>query len=948
MKNLIFLLLIIALSATAVSQHAYWQQQLHYIIDVQLNDNEHSLDGFLKLRYLNNSPDTLRFIWFHLWPNAYKNDRTAFSEQLLENGRTDFYFSSREQKGYINRLDFRTNNHTLTTEDHPLYIDVLKVYLAKPLTPGEETELTTPFHVKLPYNFSRGGHVDQSYQITQWYPKPAVYDKNGWHPMPYLDQGEFYSEFANYDVRITLPENYVVAATGELQNDEEKKWLRQRGGPLVKINPGKKFLAKPVKKSEIPKTNSVISSSSKTKTLQYLQNNVHDFAWFADKYFGVKYDTILLSSGRVIDAYSYYSSAGEKWWKNSMGMIRDAVHFRSALIGEYPFNVVSAVEAPIGFEGGMEYPTITSISPLPDEKSLDITIGHEIGHNWFYGILASNERQFPWLDEGVNTYYDKRYQEWKYGGDQSRENKSLFISKKLPDNEDLLAINSLAKIKKDQPINTPSADFSETNYSVVAYAKAAYTFQQLEKYIGKDLFDASIKSYYQEWKFKHPQPEDFIMDMEKNSGKDLTAFKKALTTSGQILPYEPTHKKIKPTFLFDLRNTHEISYINFIPALGVNKYDGTMLGVLIHNFNMPAENFQFFAVPLYATGSKQFNVLSGAAYTWYPSDGIQKIEAGLGYSRFSTLKGIDSNGTTITGGFSKVVPSLRLTFPNHSARSTIEKWIEWKTFLIGEKGFEYLLKTADSLYYPSIGKTQNRYLNQLTYSITDYRALYPYDINIQIQQGEGFYRASATTNYFLNYAGSGGASVRFFAAKFGYLGTKSTEKEFETIVYQPKLTAVRGDEDYTYSNYFMGRNETDGFASQQVMMRDGGLKIRTDLFQGLQGRSDNWIAAINLNTTIPASILPKSIPLRIFLDVGSYANAWKKDAVTRRFLFVGGLQVSLIKGLVNIYAPLVYSSEFSDNLKTVPEENKFFRKISFSIDIHRFNLRKLSNNKFPY
>ena len=204
LKRTLFFLLVCILHKSAISQ-AYWQQQTNYRIDVQLNDADHSLDGFLRLQYINRSPDTLSFIWFHLWPNAFKNDRTAFSEQLLQNGRTDFYFSNREDKGYMNRLDFRTAGTSLRMEDHPLYIDVVKVYLAKPLYPLQEVEITTPFHVKIPKNFSRGGHTGRSYQITQWYPKPAVYDRKGWHPMPYLDQGEFYVEFGDFDVRITVP-----------------------------------------------------------------------------------------------------------------------------------------------------------------------------------------------------------------------------------------------------------------------------------------------------------------------------------------------------------------------------------------------------------------------------------------------------------------------------------------------------------------------------------------------------------------------------------------------------------------------------------------------------------------------------------------------------------------------------------------------------------------------
>jgi hypothetical protein len=190
--------------------------------------------------------------------------------------------------------------------------------------------------------------------------------------------------------------------------------------------------------------------------------------------------------------------------------------------------------------------------------------------------------------------------------------------------------------------------------------------------------------------------------------------------------------------------------------------------------------------------------------------------------------------------------------------------------------------------------------------------------------------------------------MRVFAAKFGYIGEKTLSKQFRTQVYQPKLTAVRGNEDYTYSNYFIGRNENDGLLSQQIMMRDGGLKLRTDLFQGLQGRSDNWIASMNLNTTVPKGLIPFNPPIKIFLDAGTYADAWKKGATTNRFLYVAGLQLSLFKDLLNIYAPVLYSKEFRDNLKTVPDENTFFKKISFSIDVHRFNIRKATGNKVPF
>ncbi len=184
----------------AFCQTNYWQQEQHYTIDVKLNDVDNSITAFEKIVYINHSPDTLRFIWFHLWPNAYKNDRTAFSEQLLRNGSNDFYFSNEEARGYINQLDFKVDDSTATVVEDSAYIDILKIMLPKPLPPKDSVGITTPFHEKLPYNFSRGGHVFQTYQLTQWYPKPAVYDSRGWHPFPYLDQGEFYSEYGSFDV----------------------------------------------------------------------------------------------------------------------------------------------------------------------------------------------------------------------------------------------------------------------------------------------------------------------------------------------------------------------------------------------------------------------------------------------------------------------------------------------------------------------------------------------------------------------------------------------------------------------------------------------------------------------------------------------------------------------------------------------------------------------------
>ena len=224
-KNFLFLLLISSLFSGVIPED-YFQQHVEYDIDATLNDNDHTLSAHLTLKYTNNSNDTLHFIWFHLWPNAYKNNKTAFAKQKLRLGSTNFFYSEEKNRGFIDNLMFEVNNEKVNWEFHKDWIDVAKVLLNHPLSPGETITISTPFFVKIPKVFSRLGHSGKHYEMTQWYPKPAVYDKDGWHEMPYLNMGEFYSEFGTFDVKITLPEDYVVMATGDLINGQkEYAWL---------------------------------------------------------------------------------------------------------------------------------------------------------------------------------------------------------------------------------------------------------------------------------------------------------------------------------------------------------------------------------------------------------------------------------------------------------------------------------------------------------------------------------------------------------------------------------------------------------------------------------------------------------------------------------------------------------------------------------------------------
>ena len=913
-------------------QQTYWQQKNDFKITVTLNDVDNSITGFEQIDYYNNSPDTLSFIWIHLWPNAYKNDRTAFSDQLLENGRTDFYFSPENKKGYINKLSFKVDKINAVTEDHPQHQDIIKLLLPQPLAPGKTMKIETPFYVKLPYNFSRGGHIKQSYQLTQWYPKPAVYDKDGWHEMPYLDQGEFYSEFGNFDIEITVPKNYIIAATGDLQNEDKELFLKEKSNSFQLQRD-----ITAVKKIPVP------TSSETLKTLKYKQNNVHDFAWFADKTFLIKQDTLQLASGKVINIFAYILPPNKTLWINSLSFIKKAILSKSQWLGEYPYNIVSVVDNASPTSGGMEYPTITLLTAGASESALESVINHEVGHNWLQGILATNERQYPWMDEGMNSFYDLKYDETFATKNANSKDKNNFINIKITKYPEQNLLKTVIKLKKDQPINTVSERFSVLNYNLITYTKTALWLKKLEKELGIQTFDNVMHAYYEKWKFKHPTPQDFQVVAEEVSGKSVEKIFNLLNKKGEL--QTPQKKQVKLTGFFNLKGADKYHYLSLAPALGYNFYDKLMIGAVVHNYNLPPCNFQFVAAPLFATGTKKINGIGRLEYYWLPTGKGDKITLSLSGAKFTGGSFTDSANTKNPLQFSKLTPSLKYLFTNKNPRSQVKKFIQFKTFLINETGILFkkdIINNMDIITYPK----EQRYVNQLQFSLENNRVLYPFNAVIQGEQGDGFVRLNFTGNYFFNYADKGGLNVRLFAGKFIYTVDKSFTNQFRTDIYHLNMSGPKGFEDYSYSNYFVGRNEFDGFASQQIMSRDGFFKVRTDLLSSKIGKTDDWLGAVNLTTSIPKNInplelLPVKIPVKLFCDIGTYAEAWQKNSSTGRFLYDAGFQISLFKNVLNIYLPLVYSKVYSDYFKSTITEKRFVKNISFSIDIQQLSLSKL-------
>ncbi len=511
MKKLLLFLLLSSIFTSTQAQK-YFQQAVNYRINVTLDDVSHTIKGDIIIEYENNSPNRLDSIWMHLWGNAFKNQNSAFAKQKLRSGDTKFYFAKDSDLGYYTDLDFSVYGQKIDWAIDKNNPDIAVLRLAQPLESGGKIVLKTPFTLKIPASWSRLGHVGTSYQMTQWFPKPAVYDAQGWHPIPYLDQGEFYSEFGNFDVTITLPENYVVGASGILKTESEVKFLEQKVAETQELI-----------KNGFPKGEDFPASATATKTLHYTAENVHDFAWFADKRFYVVKDEAVLPSGKKIPTWGMFTNKEADIWTRGAEYVKRAVEFYSEHVGEYPWPQATAVHSALSAGGGMEYPMITVIGNSGNARSLDDVITHEVGHNWFYGLLASNERDHPWMDEGMNSYYEYRYMR-KYYGTRADFGLPKFISNML--DGDIYEFGLLYQCRRrlDQAPETTSDDLSSINYGLSAYLKPGTVFGHLEQYLGTAEFDRTMKKYYDQWHFKHPLPSDLQAIFEKESGKNLGWF----------------------------------------------------------------------------------------------------------------------------------------------------------------------------------------------------------------------------------------------------------------------------------------------------------------------------------------------------------------------------------------------------------------------------------------
>ncbi len=487
-----FFLAFLFVSIFAQAQTDRWQQHVDYQMDIDFDVTNHQFTGKQKITYTNNSPDKLTTLYYHLFLNAFQKG----SEMHLHMQNVpdpDPRVAGKFKKLKDSDIGF-TQVKSLTIDGKPTHFTIegtiLEVKLPAPIQPHSSVVLEMDFLSQVPIQIRRNGRNNAEgidYSMAQWYPKLAEYDRDGWHPDPYIAR-EFYGVWGDFDVKITIDKKYIVAAGGYLQNPNEVGYGYQEEGAKLHLPKGDKL------------------------TYHFKAPNVHDFVWAADRdYVHKKY---LRKDGLLLHFF-YQEGKETKAWEKLAPIMDEAISFMNEHFGQYQYKTYSYIQ---GGDGGMEYPLATLITGHRPITSLVGVSVHEQLHSWYQMMLASNESLYPWMDEGFTTYastltMNHLAKKGLLGGMQYEEDPfAAHYSRYIQVN----------KAGMEEPLSTHADHYlTNTAYWTGAYTKGELTVRQLEYVIGRDNVAKGLLAYFDLWKGKHPNPDDFFKVMEDQSGITL-------------------------------------------------------------------------------------------------------------------------------------------------------------------------------------------------------------------------------------------------------------------------------------------------------------------------------------------------------------------------------------------------------------------------------------------
>ena len=483
-------------SASGEPGPSYWQQRADYDIEVALDPATHVVAGTETITYANHSPDTLAFVWFQLDQNLFAPGSKG-SQVFEQEGR----FGG---AGFVGGYTIERVASGESPLEHRIDDTLMRVDLARPLPPGGTTTITIDWSFTVPETGAdRMGRDGDLHLLAQWYPRLAVYDDvNGWNTMPYLGQGEFYLEYGDFDVAITVPASWIVTATGELQNPDEVLTATQRdrlaqarrGGEVVHV----------ITEAELANPASFRPRTSGTLAWRFRAEDVRDVAWAAAP--NLLWDA---TSWNDVLTMAFYRPEAPASWREAAAMTRHSIEFYSEMLTPYPYPTASAVEGPVY---GMEYPMVVFVGPVPEREGLFDVIDHEWGHMWFPMIVGTDERRYAWMDEGVNSFINQF-------------SKQAYLPNSRPFLQSVAEYAGAINMIEEQPIAT-APDLFESEYAlgIGAYVKPAVALNALRSIVDPEAFDEALADFVETWAYKHPQPADFFRFMEDRLGADLGTF----------------------------------------------------------------------------------------------------------------------------------------------------------------------------------------------------------------------------------------------------------------------------------------------------------------------------------------------------------------------------------------------------------------------------------------
>ena len=499
MKNL-FLIATFSFGLAGIAQNtSYWQQHVDYKMDVKMDVKSYQYKGKQELVYTNNSPDTLRKVYYHLFNNAFQpgsemdariqsiKDPDGRMVHKIKVGDTEVKESriktlKPNEIGYLHVSNFKQDGQTAFTKEVGT---ILEVTLAKPILPNSKTTFSLDFDGQVPVQIRRSGRNNAEgveLSMAQWYPKLAEFDFEGWHANPYIAR-EFHGVWGNFDVKISIDSNYILGGSGYLQNKNEIGHGYQDAG-IKLVHPKK----------------------NKTLTWHFIAPMVHDFTWAADK----DYIHDVVKGPNDVDLHFLYKNNPKyiQNWKNLQPKTVQLMEVYNKTVGNYPYKQYSVIQ---GGDGGMEYAMCTLILGQGDWDGLLGVTAHEMAHSWFQHVLASNESKHGWMDEGFTSFLED------YGLNEIAETKV-----ENPFSGAYKGYFWMANSGKELPQSTHADRFDENRvYSITSYSKGELFLTQLMYLIGKENLLKTLKKYYADFKFKHPTPNDIKRTAERVTGANL-------------------------------------------------------------------------------------------------------------------------------------------------------------------------------------------------------------------------------------------------------------------------------------------------------------------------------------------------------------------------------------------------------------------------------------------